>query len=126
MNLNRVSYRNTRALQDVSTSVPLTSYLNSHTAHPALYSKNTPLIKKKSPGDHYFRLLAVTKICMRSKVLLLIAAFVSIAQATQGQSRELSVIAYYSGGPEQVAFIPADKLTHIIFSFCHLKGNRLA
>ncbi len=30
------------------------------------------------------------------------------------------------GPPERVDHVPAQKLTHIIFSFCHLKGNRLA
>jgi chitinase len=38
----------------------------------------------------------------------------------------LSVIAYYSGKRlTEVDSIPAEKLTHIIFSFCHLKGSRL-
>src|SRR5687767_1395888 len=36
-----------------------------------------------------------------------------------------TVIAYYAGGPETVDSIPAEKLTHIIYSFCHLKGNKL-
>jgi chitinase len=35
----------------------------------------------------------------------------------------INVIAYYSGGQEQVERISAEKLTHIIFSFGHLKGN---
>ncbi|GAA4457470.1 hypothetical protein GCM10023189_28200 [Nibrella saemangeumensis] len=38
----------------------------------------------------------------------------------------LAVIAYYSAGPEKVADIDARKLTHIIFSFGHLKGNRFS
>ena len=43
-----------------------------------------------------------------------------------GQVRnDFNIIAYYSRGPEQVDSLPAEKLTHIIFSFCHLKGNRL-
>ena len=40
--------------------------------------------------------------------------------------KPFSVIAYYAAGPETVDAIPANKLTHIIFSFCHLNGNRLA
>ncbi|HOX83562.1 MAG TPA: glycoside hydrolase family 18 protein [Chryseolinea sp.] len=39
--------------------------------------------------------------------------------------KSINIIAYYSAGPEKVASIQAEKLTHIIFSFCHLKGNRL-
>jgi chitinase len=42
------------------------------------------------------------------------------------QSNELKIIAYYSGNPEQAGNLPAEKLTHVIFSFCHLKGNKLA
>jgi chitinase len=38
----------------------------------------------------------------------------------------LSVIAYYAGSnPTQIDSFPVEKLTHIIFSFCHLKGNEL-
>jgi chitinase len=45
--------------------------------------------------------------------------------AVQAQ-KKISVIGYYSGGPEKVDSLAAEKLTHIIFSFCHLKGNQLA
>ena len=38
----------------------------------------------------------------------------------------IQVIAYYDKGPDRVDEIPADKLDQIIYSFCHLKGNRLA
>jgi len=36
------------------------------------------------------------------------------------------VIAYYSGRPTQIDSFEVEKLTHIIFSFCHLQGDRLA
>jgi len=39
------------------------------------------------------------------------------------KAKGITVIAYYSSGPEKVAQLPAEKLTHIIFSFGHLKGN---
>src|ERR1041384_5823167 len=39
--------------------------------------------------------------------------------------RSQSVIAYYAGPATEVDSFAAEKLTHIIFSFCHLKGNRL-
>jgi len=38
----------------------------------------------------------------------------------------MKVIGYFSGGTQDVDNVEAKKLTHIIFSFCHLKGNRLA
>jgi chitinase len=44
------------------------------------------------------------------------------AQATPG----FSVIAYYAGKRlTEIDSIPAEKLSHIIFSFCHLKGAQL-
>ena len=53
--------------------------------------------------------------------LLLLLLLISKATAQS----EIQVIAYFSGNPEQVDNIPAEKLSQIIFSFCHLKGNRL-
>ncbi len=38
---------------------------------------------------------------------------------------EISVIAYYSGDAKSIDKYDIIKLTHIIYSFCHLKGNRL-
>ncbi len=35
------------------------------------------------------------------------------------------VIAYYAGGAAQADSFAVEQLTHIIYSFCHLKGNRL-
>lgn len=57
----------------------------------------------------------------------LVVALMFCCVAIHAQTKKpFSVIAYYSAGPETVDAIPANKLTHIIFSFCHLKGNRLA
>ncbi len=41
------------------------------------------------------------------------------------QSKSILVIGYFSGNAQQVESIQAERLTHIIFSFCHLKGNQL-
>lgn len=41
------------------------------------------------------------------------------------QSNEFAIIAYYAGNAENISRFPVEKLTHIIYSFCHLKGNRL-
>ena len=54
---------------------------------------------------------------------LLFLFFISGHLAAQ-KSTKLNVIGYYSGGPEQVEQLAAEKLTHIIFSFGHLKGNQ--
>ncbi len=45
----------------------------------------------------------------------------SIAQQT-----EFAIIAYYAGNDKAIDGYPVEKLTHIIYSFCHLKGNQLA
>lgn len=37
-----------------------------------------------------------------------------------------SVIGYYAGNSTLIDSFPIEKLTHIIYSFCHLKGNRLS
>jgi endoglucanase len=37
----------------------------------------------------------------------------------------VNVIAYYSGDAKQIDNYPVGKLTHIIYSFCHLKGAKL-
>ncbi len=41
------------------------------------------------------------------------------------QKNDISVIAYYTGGPDNIDSFAINKLTHIIFSFAHLKGNEL-
>ncbi len=42
----------------------------------------------------------------------------------KAQKNNISVIAYYTGGNDIDSFA-IEKLTHIIFSFCHLKENKL-
>jgi chitinase len=44
----------------------------------------------------------------------------------QQQKKEFSVIAYYSGNATEIDNYDVSKLTHIIYSFTHLKGNQLA
>jgi chitinase len=43
---------------------------------------------------------------------------------SRAQKNDISVIAYYTGGNDIDSFA-IEKLTHIIFSFCHLKQNKL-
>lgn len=60
---------------------------------------------------------SIILVCIVMSVITLRAA---------GQSlNKFTVTAYYFGGPERVDSVVAEKLTHIIFSFCHLKGNVL-
>ncbi|HWJ25405.1 MAG TPA: glycoside hydrolase family 18 protein [Flavisolibacter sp.] len=46
-------------------------------------------------------------------------------KGTFAQKNKIAVLAYYAGGPSQADSFDVKKLTHMIFSFCHLKGNRL-
>jgi chitinase len=43
----------------------------------------------------------------------------------QSTNRPISVIGYYAGDAVKINAYPIEKLSHIIFSFCHLKGNKL-
>jgi len=62
---------------------------------------------------------------MKSPALVVVFLFSGMAAAFSQPGENFNVLAYYSRGPEQVDSLPAEKLTHIIFSFCHLKGNKL-
>lgn len=42
-----------------------------------------------------------------------------------GQDTSIRVIAYYSGNGDKLDQYPVEKLTHIIYSFSHLKANKL-
>lgn len=55
-----------------------------------------------------------------------ILVFTAVAFCAKGQDNSIKVIGYFSGKADQVENIPAKKLSHIIYSFCHLQGNRLA
>jgi chitinase len=58
-------------------------------------------------------------------ILLLAACSPSVKKENKSDSK-LAVIAYYSGNSTLIDSFPIEKLTHIIFSFGHLKGNRLS
>jgi len=49
----------------------------------------------------------------------------SLAQKATG-SKDFAVIAYYLGRTTMIDSFEVEKLTHLIFSFCHLKGNILS
>ncbi len=59
--------------------------------------------------------------------LTLILWFFSGAVTAQTLPKQkTAVIGYYAGDAESVSAYPIEKLTHIIFSFCHLKGNKIS
>jgi len=49
-----------------------------------------------------------------------------ISNAQTNPSKKVAVIGYYAGDSKHVNEYAVEKLTHIIFSFCHLKGNELS
>ncbi len=60
--------------------------------------------------------------------LLLTYVFFSGCSPTENTTprNEFFIIGYYAGNAENIDAYPVEKLTHIIYSFCHLQGNRLA
>jgi chitinase len=67
-------------------------------------------------------------IYYRLAVLILVMvpfAFACSQQSTPVAPKNIAVIAYYSGDAATIDRFPVKKLTHIIFSFGHLKDNRL-
>ena len=60
-------------------------------------------------------------------VLCLILCFTFFATSLRAAPTDdaFAVVAYYHGGRTDIDRYPLDKLTHVIYSFLHLKGNRL-
>ena len=61
---------------------------------------------------------------MKKLLLIVFVLNVCIVNAQQ-PAQKISVIAYYAGDAAHIDAYPVEKLTHIIFSFCHLQGNEL-
>ena len=55
----------------------------------------------------------------------ILTLIISVINAQKPPSKKIAVIGYYAGDASQVESYPVEKLTHIIFSFCHLRGNEL-
>jgi chitinase len=66
---------------------------------------------------------------MNCRILLLVMISIiclhSTAQKTSGK-KPIAVIAYYAGRTTMIDSFEVEKLTHLIFCFCHLKGNKLS
>ncbi len=58
-------------------------------------------------------------------ITLFLAAVLTGNLYAQSASNNFKVIGYYSSNATNIDQYPIEKLTHIIYSFCHLKGNRL-
>jgi len=55
-----------------------------------------------------------------------VLVFILFAFHARCQDNSVKVIGYFSGKADEVESIPVKKLSHVIYSFCHLQGNRLA
>lgn len=62
---------------------------------------------------------------MKYLKLFLLLAVITVASSVYGQ-KKTSVIAYYTGDDKKIDEFEVNKLTHIIYSFCHLKEGRLS
>ncbi|MEO8860847.1 MAG: glycosyl hydrolase family 18 protein, partial [Ginsengibacter sp.] len=58
-------------------------------------------------------------------ILLSFYSFICNAQK-KADPRNFAVIAYYAGRTTMIDSFEVEKLTHLIFSFCHLKGDTLS
>src|SRR5689334_21967799 len=61
----------------------------------------------------------------KSRFIVIALICFLIGFESYAQNKKIAVLAYYAGGPSQADSFEVKKLTHIIFSFCHLQGNRL-
>lgn len=64
-------------------------------------------------------------LIMKNKLLCLITLFILFTSVHAQNKNDLSVIAYYAEDGSDIDSFRIEQLTHIIYSFCHLKGNRL-
>lgn len=58
-------------------------------------------------------------------VILFLTTLFTGSVSAQSGNNNFKVIAYYSSNATNIDRYPIEKLTHIIYSFCHLKGNKL-
>jgi chitinase len=62
---------------------------------------------------------------MKYIILFFSLAFITTNSFSQKKEPPFVVIGYYAGNAARLDSFRIEQLTHIIFSFCHLKGNRL-
>ncbi|HEY6901066.1 MAG TPA: glycoside hydrolase family 18 protein [Puia sp.] len=66
------------------------------------------------------------RLFLLSLITLILTQSPNTAIAQKNHAGKLAVIGHYAGRNTAIDSFATDKLTHIIFSFCHLKGNRLS
>jgi chitinase len=59
------------------------------------------------------------------KILIAIGLFIITNQSFAQKKNDIAVIGYFAGRATALDSFPVQKLTHLIFSFCHLNGNKL-
>ncbi len=68
--------------------------------------------------------MKITKLRALSIIILISNLFV-LNQHLFAQKNQKAIIAYYAGSPEKLDSFDAKLMTHIIYCFGHLKGNRI-
>lgn len=63
---------------------------------------------------------------MKKVLVSLFAANILFISAFSQQRKDIAVIGYFAGPASALDSFPIQKLTHIIFSFCHLKEGKLS
>ncbi|HEX7457445.1 MAG TPA: glycosyl hydrolase family 18 protein, partial [Ginsengibacter sp.] len=65
---------------------------------------------------------------IRFTLILLLLFFITLSSDAQKNKDQngFAVIAYYAGRTTMIDSFEVEKLTHLIFSFCHLKGDTLS
>ena len=60
-----------------------------------------------------------------TRVLVLFTLFYTITYSLHAQKKNFTVFGYYAGRSTMVDSFPVEKLTHLSYSFTHLKGSRM-
>jgi chitinase len=63
-------------------------------------------------------------IIFRHRLILCLWFFLGVSSAATAQSSDFRVVGYYAGPSEMIDSFETEKLTHLIFCFGHLQGNR--
>ncbi len=63
---------------------------------------------------------------MKCKQFAIVIFLVGLTQTAFSQKNKLIVFGYFAGRATMIDSFPVEKLTHLCFSFTHLKGNKIA
>ncbi|MDE3253293.1 MAG: glycoside hydrolase family 18 protein [Bacteroidota bacterium] len=63
---------------------------------------------------------------MKIGVVTLGFFFLSLVRPSFAQQKQLTVFGYFAGRPTMIDSFPVEKLTHLCYSFTHLKGSRIS